>query len=97
MPWDTIIATLFGAGGAGALAGIANIVKSRQKGKIEREETLIARLDASNKHHQDRADAAEKEAAEERVKAYKALEKAARLKALLLQHGIDTDIQVWDD
>ncbi len=104
MNWDTVITLLFGAGGTGAVAGLVNIVKSRQKGKIEREETLIARLDRSNQQHKERADAAEtradeaeKEAATERRSKLIALEKAARLKALLLQNQIETDIQVWDD
>lgn len=103
MPWDTIITALFGAGGAGLFAGISNVIKSRQKGNIEREETLITRLDSSNKHHQeradlaeDRADKAEKEAEQERRSKIKALEKAARLKAILLENRIETDIEIWD-
>lgn len=103
IPWDTIITALFGAGGAGVIAGLSSVIRSRQKGKIEREETLIARLDASNQRHKERADdaekradEAEKETADEARAKLKALEKAARLKRLLIENGIETDIEVWE-
>lgn len=100
MPWETLITALFGAGGAGMIAGLLNIVRSRQTGKIEREETLIARLDKSNKEHKDRADAAEiradeaeRETRQERIRANKALDKAALFRRMLIERGHLEDVK----
>lgn len=103
IPLDTLITALFGVGGGGAIAGLMSVIKSRSQGKLQREETLITRLDASNKYYKERADAAEaradeadKEVAREKQAKLKALEKAAKLKRLLIENGIETNIEVWD-
>jgi multidrug efflux pump subunit AcrA (membrane-fusion protein) len=101
MPWDTLITALFGAGGAGMVAGLLNIIRSRQTGKIEREETLISRLDKSNQEHKERADAAElkadiadEEASKQRRRAERALDIAYHLRRRLAQYEDVTQIQI---
>lgn len=66
---NTLVVMLFGAGGAGAIAGVVNVVKTIRGGKIENEETLIRRLDTDNKTQRERAEAAEKKAEEAEVEA----------------------------
>lgn len=93
---NTLVSLLFIAGGGGAVAGILNVVKTLRSGKIESEETLIKRLDASNKEQLERAQRAEKradelesEAARYRRNREQALEYAARLRVLLIQNQIE--------
>lgn len=57
---NLLVTFLFGAGGAGAVAGVMNVIKTLRSGKIENEETLIRRLDVDNRNQQKRAEEAEK-------------------------------------
>jgi dsDNA-specific endonuclease/ATPase MutS2 len=84
---NTLVVLLFGAGGAGAIAGVVNVIKTLRSGKIENEETLIRRLDADNRKQQElreaaekRADEAEKEAEVYRKQRNKAREHVAQLR-----------------
>lgn len=93
---NVLVTFLFGAGGAGAIAGVINVFKTLKSGKIENEETLIRRLDADNKAQQRRAQEAEKRAedAEKEAEAYrlqrnKAQEDLARIRWYMISKGID--------
>lgn len=66
---NTLVVLLFGAGGAGAIAGVVNVIKTVRSGKIENEETLIRRLDADNKKQQEQREAAERRAEEAEAEA----------------------------
>ena len=89
---NVLVTFLFGAGGAGAFAGILNVVKTLRSGKIENEETLIRRLDAANKAQgertnaaEKRADEAEKETEEYRKQRNNAREQLARIRYYVLR------------
>lgn len=84
---NLLVTLLFGAGGAGAVAGFINVIKTIRGGKIESEETLIRRMDSDNKKQQElrveaekRADEAEKEAEGYRKQRNQAQEELARLR-----------------
>lgn len=84
-------------------AGLLNIIRSRQTGKIEREETLIARLDKSNREHQARADAAdiradaaEAEVLAQRREKQRALDIAYTLRRKLSQYEDVTNFKIED-
>lgn len=84
---NTLVSLLFIAGGGGAVAGILNVVKTLRGGKIEKEETLITRLDVDNKKQQQlrevsdkRADDAEREAEEYRKQRNAAREELAHVR-----------------
>jgi hypothetical protein len=90
-----LVTLLFGAGGAGAIAGITNVVKTLRSGKIENEETLIRRMDTDNKKQQARAEEAEKrcDEAEAEAEAYRkernaAQEYVALLRRTMIENGI---------
>lgn len=94
MDLNTLLTLLLGAGGAGAIGSLVSVVRTLRKGKLDDEETLIKRLDASNKDQveqrkaaEKRADDAEAEAARYRVTRDKALEYAARLRRQLIDAG----------
>lgn len=96
MDLNVLFTLLFGAGGAGAVAGILNVIKLMKQGKIESEETLIKRLDVDNKKQQERAEAAEKRAdeAETEAEGYRkqrnaAREEVARLRWFLIGNGLE--------
>lgn len=89
---NTLIGLLFIAGGGGALAGIMNFIKTMRSGKVEKEETLIRRLDDDNKKQkaareaaEARADEAEKEAEEYRRQRNNAREQLARIRYYAIQ------------
>lgn len=89
---NLLVTFLFGAGGAGAVAGVMNVIKTLRSGKIENEETLIRRLDAANKAQGERSEAAEKRAdeAEKEAEAYRrqrnnAREQLARIRYYVLK------------
>jgi TolA-binding protein len=91
-----LVTLLFGAGGAGAVAGVTSVVKTLRSGKIENEETLIRRLDADNQKQQKRAedaerraDQAEKEAEEYRIQRNQAQEQLARVRWFAIQNGLE--------
>lgn len=86
---STVLAILLGAGGAGGIGSLVAVFRSMRKGKLEDEETLIKRLDSSNKEHSKRADEAEAEAARYRSDRDKALEYAARLRRQLISEGLE--------
>lgn len=87
---NTMVVLLFGAGGAGAIAGVVNVIKTLRSGKIENEETLIRRLDADNKAQQERARAAEMRAEEAETEAeeYRKQRNAAREELALLRYHV---------
>lgn len=87
---NTLVVLLFGAGGAGAIAGVVNVIKTLRSGKIETEETLIRRLDADNKAQQERARAAESRAeeAEAEAEGYRKERNAAREELALLRFHV---------
>lgn len=64
---NTLVSLLFIAGGGGAVAGIINLIKTLRSGKIEKDETLIRRMDSDNKKQQSRAEEAERDASEARA------------------------------
>lgn len=89
---NVLVTFLFGAGGAGAVAGILNVIKTLRSGKIENEETLLKRLDAANKSQgertnlaEKRADEAEREAEEYRRQRNSAREQLARIRYYVLK------------
>lgn len=95
-PLSALLVLLFGAGGAGAASGVVSVIRSLRKGKLDDEETIIKRLDVSNKDHQEakqraekRADELEDEAAKYRRQRDRALEYAARLRVILISNGIE--------
>lgn len=97
-PLSTVIVALFGAGAGGAVSGLISLIRTFRQGKVDNEETLIRRLDEDNKRQairaqaaEDRADEAEKEAEGYRRERNKALDEVARLKRVLIQHGIAED------
>ena len=84
---NVLVTLLFGASAGGATAGIISVIKTLRGGKIEREETLITRLDADNQKQQRRAEEAERraekaeiEAEEYRKQRNEAREQLARLR-----------------
>jgi uncharacterized protein (DUF3084 family) len=97
MDLNVLVTILFGAGGAGAVAGVLNVVKTMRSGKIEKEENLIRRLDAANKAQgertevaEKRADAAEQEAEEYRKQRNAAQERLAKIHWYVMrQYGDD--------
>ena len=87
MDLNLLVTLIFGAGGAGAIAGVLNVIKTLRSGKIENEETLIKRLDADNQKQQSlreeadaRAEKASKEAEDYRKQRNAAQEELARLR-----------------
>jgi phage-related protein len=93
---NTLISLLFIAGGGGAVAGVLNFIKTIRGGKVEKEETLIKRLDADNQKQQRRAedaerraDQAEKDAEEYRLQRNAAREDSARLRWFMIQEGLE--------
>lgn len=91
MEFNEVMLLLFGAGGTGALAGLYRVFDSLRSGKLQKEETLIQRLDDNNRRQSERADAAEKRAdeAEKEATLYrrqreKALDQAARFRRQLI-------------
>ena len=87
---EVIFAALFGVGGSGALAGFWNMYQNMRKGKLDKEETLIQRLDASAKADKEAKDKAERDAAKYRRQRIKAQDQAARFRRLLITH---TDLE----
>jgi hypothetical protein len=92
---NLLVTFLFGAGGAGAVTGILNVIKTMRSGKIENEETLIRRLDTDNQKQairaeaaEKRADQAEKEAEEYRIQRNAAREELARLRWFLIENNL---------
>lgn len=85
---NTLVVLLFGAGGAGAIAGVVNVIKTLRSGKMENEETLIRRLDADNKAQQLRTREAEHRAeeAETEAEGYRKERNAAREELALLRY-----------
>lgn len=103
---NLLVTLLFGAGGAGAVAGIQSVVKTLRSGKIENEETLIRRLDNDNKSQQklreaaeDKADRAEKESEEYRKQRNRAREQLARVRWHVMQKYGDSlsEFEVSDE
>ncbi|GAA4992607.1 hypothetical protein WHI96_07985 [Pseudonocardia tropica] len=99
---QTVLTLLLGAGGSGALAGLIALYRTWKKGKLEDEETLIARLNSDSKSQGDRADAAEQRLAEAREdhdrvagelrrQRDEAREDVAWYRSFLIQHGYDLD------
>lgn len=104
---NTIITILFGAGGAGALAGLVTLIQAIRKGKLENEENLIARLNADSKQQGDRADKAEAdliaarrafeaELAVMRQQRDRARDRAAEFRTALIQNGFQ-NVPTLDD
>lgn len=96
MNLDALFAALLGAGGATAIGSAISGFRLLRKGKLDDEETLIKRLDASNKEQSERAREAEKRADNEADEATKlrrerdqALEYAARLRRQLIDGNIE--------
>jgi hypothetical protein len=87
---DVVFAALFGAGGTGAVAGMWTIIQGLRKGKLEKEDTLIQRLDAYSKADKKARDEAEADAAKYRRQRIKAQDQAARFRRLLITH---TDLE----
>lgn len=83
---EALFALLLGSGGTGALAGIWTIIQANRKGKLEKEETLIRRLDASSRADRAAKDAAEADAAKYRRQRIKAQDQAAYFRRLLITH-----------
>jgi len=107
MDANTLITLLFGAGGAGALAGVANLVAALRKGRLANEETLIARLNVDSRQQGERADRAdtelasarrefESEAATLRRQRDRARDRAAEFRTLLIGEG-RSDVPTLDD
>ena len=107
MDANTLITLLFGAGGAGALAGIANLVAALRKGRLANEETLIARLNVDSRQQGERADKAdtdlttarrefEVESATLRRQRDRARDRAAEFRTLLIGAG-RSDVPTLDD
>lgn len=85
---EVIFAALFGVGGSGALAGIWTILQSFRKGKFEKEETLIQRLDKSNRSERESREEAERDAARYRRQRIRAQDQAAEFRRMLIMKGI---------
>jgi hypothetical protein len=105
---NEVMLLLFGAGGTGALAGLYQIINSLRTGKLQKEETLIERLDKNNRRQSERADAAETradevqaEAARYRVQRRRAQDQAARFRRMLISMGAESekleDLEEYDD
>lgn len=101
---EFVLVALFGAGGAGAFASIGSLIRLLRRGKIENEETLIKRLDSNNAKQSERADLAEKRAdtADKEADRYRkerdsARERVARLRRVLISHGIEPPEMGQDD
>lgn len=94
---NTLISLLFIAGGGGAVAGIINFIKTIRGGKVEKEETLIRRIDDDNQKQkvlreaaEKRTEEAEKEAEEYRKQRNEAREQLARVRwHVMQQYGDD--------
>lgn len=87
MNTQDIILLIFGAGGTGALAGIWQIIQALKRGKLDKEETLIKRLDEYSKVAEDRAREAEQRAAKYRRQRIRAQDQAAKFRRLLISHS----------
>jgi hypothetical protein len=107
MDYGNILAVLLGAGGSGALAGAVNIFNKLRKGKLDSEETLIARLNLDSRQQGERADKAEAELAAARAKfdnesgvlrqqRDRARDRAAQLRTQLIGTGAQ-DVPTLDD
>jgi hypothetical protein len=89
MAMNELLAVLLGAGGAGGLAGLINVLISYRDKSVNREETLIQRLNQDSKQQGERADRAEVEAEKMRRQRDRARELAARYRAMLIANGVD--------
>jgi len=94
--FNSLVTLLFIAGGGGAAAGILNFVKTIRGGKIEKEETLIKRIDEDNQRQKSlreaaelRAEEAEKEAEAYRRQRNQAQEQLAKLQWFAIRQGLE--------
>lgn len=90
---EFLFAALFGAGGSGALAGLWTIVQSVRKGKLDKEETLIKRLNDRSQADLIAREEAERDAAKYRMQRIRAQDQAARFRRMLIMH---TDLKESD-
>lgn len=102
---NALVTLLIGGGLAGLLAAIVSGYRSWKRGKLEDEETLIARLNADSKAQGDRADLAEQRLADVRAEADRvanelraqrdeAREDVAWYRSFLIQQGYQLDPMV---
>lgn len=84
-----VIALLLGAGGAGGVAGLVNVLMAWRKGRLESEEHLIARLNADSRQQGERADRAEQELEVWRRRAHATADAAWRLRRMVIDLGGD--------
>jgi multidrug resistance efflux pump len=89
---NTLVGLLFVAGGGGAVAGIINFIKTIRSGKVEKEETLIRRIDEDNQRQKQareaaehRVEEAENEAEEYRKQRNEAREQLAKLRWYVME------------
>lgn len=86
-----LFAAIFGAGGTGALAGIYTVFQGMRKGRMEKEDTLIKRLDASSRADKSAREEAEADAAKYRRQRIKAQDQAAKFRRMLISIGAAED------
>lgn len=91
MNLDVLLPMLLGAGGTGAIAGIANVVMQWRKGKLENEASLMSRLNEQTKRQEERADAAERDVDLMRRQRDRGLELAVRYRSRLIEVGAMID------
>lgn len=91
MSLDVLLPLLLGAGGTGAIAGLANVFQQWRKGKLESEQSLMERLNAQTRRQEDRANAAEHDVDEMRRQRDRGLELAVRYRGRLIEVGARLD------
>lgn len=89
MNFDSLLSVLLGAGGAGGIGGLITVITAARKGRLQNEETLIARLNADSRTQNERADAAEKALSDMTRLRDQARERAALYRARLVIAGED--------
>lgn len=98
---EVIFALIFGAGGTGALAGLWTVIQGAIKGKADKEETLIQRLDARSKADEKAREQAEADAARYRRQRITAQDQAAKFRRMLISVGVPEEdlekLEEFDD
>lgn len=97
MNLDVVFAVLFGAGGSGAIAGAWSIISSVRKGKLEKEDTLIDRLEKNSRAERESREEAEADAAKYRRQRIRAQDQAARFRRMLITHTDLTELEELED